>query len=129
RELRNVIERAVLLARGDTIETGDLPFEQSAVPVAAAAAATGAAATMDPAASFAPAPMNIDQLENLIVRKALDREEGLEPEGLLAQIEGRLVRQALERTRGNKQAAANMLGIYRPRLYSMIKKHDLKEYM
>ena len=30
---------------------------------------------------------------------------------------------------GNKQAAANMLGIYRPRLYSMIKKHDLKEYM
>ena len=129
RELRNVIERAVLLARGDTIETGDLPFEQSAVPAAAAAAATGAAATMAPAASFAPAPMNIDQLENLIVRKALDREEGLEPEGLLAQIEGRLVRQALERTRGNKQAAANMLGIYRPRLYSMIKKHDLKEYM
>jgi transcriptional regulator of acetoin/glycerol metabolism len=34
---------------------------------------------------------------------------------------------ALKRTRGNKQAAANLLGLYRPRLYGMIKRHNLEE--
>ena len=34
---------------------------------------------------------------------------------------------ALERTKGNKQAAANLLGVYRPRLYNMIRKHNLQE--
>jgi DNA-binding NtrC family response regulator len=94
-------------------------------------AATAAAATvpLPVTGNKASLPMTLDQLENLIVRKALDREDGLQPEGLLTQLEGLLVRQALERTRGNKQAAANLLGIYRPRLYSMIKKHDLREYM
>ncbi|HEV8486046.1 MAG TPA: helix-turn-helix domain-containing protein [Blastocatellia bacterium] len=36
-----------------------------------------------------------------------------------------MVGAALSRTKGNKQAAANLLGVYRPRLYSMIKKHNL----
>jgi transcriptional regulator of acetoin/glycerol metabolism len=34
---------------------------------------------------------------------------------------------ALKRTNGNKQAAANLLGLYRPRLYGMIKRHNLDE--
>jgi transcriptional regulator of acetoin/glycerol metabolism len=42
-------------------------------------------------------------------------------------IEGSVVVSALQRTKGNKQAAANLLGLYRPRLYGMIKRHNLEE--
>ncbi len=33
----------------------------------------------------------------------------------------------LESTGGNKQAAANLLGLYRPCLYSYIKRHNLDQ--
>jgi hypothetical protein len=46
---------------------------------------------------------------------------------VFTQLEGAIVRAALERTRGNKQAAANLLGLYRPRLYSMLRKHNLHD--
>ncbi len=52
------------------------------------------------------------------------------PAGLtLEEIERATIYQALKRTRGNKQAAANALGIYRPRLYSKIKKYNMTEFM
>jgi hypothetical protein len=44
---------------------------------------------------------------------------------LIRQFEGAIVNAALERTRGNKQAAANLLGLYRPRLYTLLRKHNL----
>ncbi len=44
---------------------------------------------------------------------------------IFERLEGEMVRFALKRTHGNKQAAANLLGLYRPRLYSIIKKHNL----
>ena len=117
RELQNVIERAVLLCKGDAVDAEDLPFERPA--------------TVTPVAENTEISPNVplEQLESLIVRKALDREGGLAPDDLLEQLEGMIVRKALERTKGNKQAAANLLGIYRPRLYSMIKKHDLRDFM
>ena len=52
------------------------------------------------------------------------------PAGLtLEQIERATIYEALKRTRGNKQAAANALGIYRPRLYSKIRKYNMTEFM
>ena len=47
----------------------------------------------------------------------------------LEDIERAVIYQTLKRTRGNKQAAANALGIYRPRLYSKIRKYNLTEFM
>jgi DNA-binding NtrC family response regulator len=47
----------------------------------------------------------------------------------LEEIEREVVVQALQRAKGNKQAAANALGIYRPRLYSKIRKYKLTEFM
>ena len=44
---------------------------------------------------------------------------------VFAELERAIVTAALERTKGNKQAAANLLGLYRPRLYSMLRKHNL----
>jgi DNA-binding NtrC family response regulator len=43
----------------------------------------------------------------------------------LEEIEREVIAQTLQRTKGNKQAAAKALGIYRPRLYSKIQKYNL----
>jgi len=40
---------------------------------------------------------------------------------LFKELEVHLAKAALERTHGNKQAAAKLLGIYRPRLYHLLK--------
>ena len=43
----------------------------------------------------------------------------------LAEVEGRYVAQVLEHTRGNKQAAARLLGVDRKTLDRMIKRHNI----
>jgi DNA-binding NtrC family response regulator len=47
------------------------------------------------------------------------------PNMTLEDIEKLVIEKTLQRTNGNKQAAANMLGIYRPRLYSKIRKYNI----
>jgi two-component system response regulator HydG len=51
------------------------------------------------------------------------------PDLKLEDIEREVIYQTLKRTKGNKQAAATALGIYRPRLYSKIRKYNLTEFM
>ena len=91
RELQNVIERAVLLAKGERIEPLDLPFDNGSAPSASAAAL----------AWDVPPNMTLEEIEKFVIERTL------------------------QRTGGNKQKAANMLGIYRPRLYSKIKKYKI----
>jgi transcriptional regulator of acetoin/glycerol metabolism len=43
----------------------------------------------------------------------------------LAEMERLAILQALEHTRGNKRAAAALLGVYRPTLYSKLRKYGL----
>lgn len=91
RELQNVIERAVLLAKGNKIEPVDLPFDNGSLPEGS-----------PPGAGWdVPANMTLEDIERLVIEKTL------------------------QRTGGNKQAAANLLGIYRPRLYSKIRKYNI----
>jgi two-component system, NtrC family, response regulator HydG len=47
------------------------------------------------------------------------------PNMTLEDIEKLVIERTLQRTGGNKQAAANLLGIYRPRLYSKIRKYNI----
>ena len=47
------------------------------------------------------------------------------PNMTLEDIERLVIERTLQRTGGNKQAAANLLGIYRPRLYSKIRKYNI----
>ena len=49
------------------------------------------------------------------------------PHHTLAEIERMAVMQTLQRTNWNKQEAAQILGLYRPTLYSKIKKHHIKD--
>ncbi len=91
RELQNVIERAVLLAKGNRVEPVDLPFDNGALPEGSPAGAGW----------DVPPNMTLEDIERLVIEKTL------------------------QRTSGNKQAAANLLGIYRPRLYSKIRKYNI----
>ncbi len=61
--------------------------------------------------------------------KEPDDEESEKNEGkdVFGYLEKGLVTAALKKTNGNKRAAASLLGLYRPRLYSMIKRHEIKE--
>ncbi|HET6647280.1 MAG TPA: sigma-54 dependent transcriptional regulator [Pyrinomonadaceae bacterium] len=91
RELQNVIERAVLLAKGNRIEPVDLPFDNGSLPESGSAAPGW----------DVPPNMTLEDIERLVIERTL------------------------QRTGGNKQAAANLLGIYRPRLYSKIRKYNI----
>jgi len=94
-------------------------------------------------------PGNVRELENAIERAVLVcktgeitpndlpetiREEGspaqdftVPPHRTLAEIEKMAIIQTLQRTNWNKQEAAQILGLYRPTLYSKMKKHDIKD--
>src|SRR5881394_3745343 len=94
-------------------------------------------------------PGNVRELQNVIERAVLlAKTERIEPVDLpfdngsagaavpalawdvppnmtLEDIEKLVIERTLQRTGGNKQAAANLLGIYRPRLYSKIRKYNI----
>src|SRR5215210_4225747 len=94
-------------------------------------------------------PGNLRELENAIERGVLVakgteitvadlpesiREESspsaefvIPPHRTLAEIERMAILQTLQRTNWNKQEAAAILGLYRPTLYSKMKKHEIKD--
>ena len=90
RELENVIERGVLVARGQDLQPEDLPESVMAT------------------AGGTPVPQDV-----------------LPATATLAEIERMAILQALQRTNWNKQDAAQLLGLYRPTLYSKMKKHGI----
>jgi two-component system response regulator PilR (NtrC family) len=95
RELENIVERAVALARGPTIGLGDLPREVS-----------GAAGQPGPSLVGLP-------------------EGGCNLDDVLGEVERRLLIQALERSGGVRTPAAKLLGITLRSLRYRLQKHAL----
>lgn len=96
RELAHLMERAVLMARGDRIEASDLGLanaQQEAAQGLIGEAVVRGAEALD--------GLTLDAAEEL------------------------LVRQALERSRGNIQRAADLLGLSRPALYRRLEKFGI----
>ena len=142
RELQHSIERAVLLSKTGTIERLDIP-SAAGVAVSAAVAGSSSEIAASPANSYVPVserrsienfdvPNLMDDEDlfasfgKLIVDRLPDPTDGEEQKDVFDGIESGVVLAALKRTNGNKQAAANLLGLYRPRLYGMIKRHKLE---
>jgi DNA-binding NtrC family response regulator len=106
RELRNVIERVMILEDGDMITTAYLP--RDLMPDAAGGAPPEAATSHSP-------PQAIAATGGALV--------ALPAEGVpLDEVEMSLVRQALERSGGNQTRAAELLGISRGQLRYRLKK-------
>src|SRR5574339_139491 len=71
-------------------------------------------------------PVN-DLPESLRSDSAATTEFVIPPHRTLAEIERMAILQTLQRTNWNKQEAAQILGLYRPTLYSKMKKHSIQD--
>src|SRR5687767_11420131 len=143
RELEHVIERAVLLSRGGRIDTMDITqangsavssdFPAIQFAAAAAAVSPGGEAKVYNGISSLPSMIDLEgeelfeEIGRFIVDRLPEPSDGGDQKDVFNDIESGVVLAALKRTRGNKQAAANLLGLYRPRLYGMIKRHKLED--
>ncbi|MEP6705481.1 MAG: sigma 54-interacting transcriptional regulator, partial [Acidobacteriota bacterium] len=141
RELEHAIERAVLLSRSGKIESMDLvqangtavSSEFPAMQFTAAAAAGSAELPGFGSMSTLPSIIDLEgaalfeEIGRFIVDRLPEPSDGSDQKDVFNDIESGVVLAALKRTRGNKQAAANLLGLYRPRLYGMIKRHSLED--
>ena len=132
RELQNVMERAVLMTKGEAISAEALPL--TSIGPKPAVDQPLANENRSPIVIPEDKPrekvnrdLNFDDLCRLLVSKLPPPGPEDDQPNIFERLEGGIVQAALERTKGNKQAAANLLGLYRPRLYSIIKKHNLAE--
>ena len=147
RELQHVIERAVLLCKTAKIEDLNIPVTNSPalqIPVAAGfakheSAQSKTAANHTETISYNNSLENSESTETaegedffreigkVIVSKLPETVEDGNQSDVFNSLEYGVVLAALKRTNRNKQAAANLLGLYRPRLYGMIKRHNLDD--
>jgi transcriptional regulator with GAF, ATPase, and Fis domain len=104
RELRNVIERAILLARGDEVGLDLLPFTN------------GAAQTTERKKGDTPA-----------LGATLDLGPDLDLKGTLRRAERQTLQAALAQADGVRRQAARLLGIDERNLAYYLRKHDLME--
>jgi DNA-binding NtrC family response regulator len=109
RQLENAIERAVVLADGDSIGRSDLPPELSGVIVPAGRVRGG---------------QRLERLAPMPAGMAAAARDGL-PEELSDMERERLVA-ALAQCRGNKAQAARLLGLPRSTLFSKLRKFGLE---
>ena len=139
RELQHVIERAILLSKDGKISKLNIPKNMEN-PVSLSSIPTFTAISDGTSGLFQP-PLKVsdfvfdktlsgeemfEKVGKLIVENLSEPKEGETSKDVFDSLENVVVLAALKRTNGNKQAAANLLGLYRPRLYGMIKRHNLE---
>jgi DNA-binding NtrC family response regulator len=144
RELQHVIERAVLLSKGGRINNLDVPknMDSSISFADIKRESSGGEKTFNSEPVSANGVSNgngnflksnlsgeelFEEVGKFIVEKLPEPIDGAEQKDVFNELENVVVMAALKRTKGNKQAAANLLGLYRPRLYGMIKRHNIDE--
>lgn len=104
RELRNVLERAVLLCDGNTLTADQLNL---------------------PGSGPVKTPAMWDDLTAAM--KATLPEDGIELEALLERVETHCVRRALDQAGGNQSRAARLLGLNRDKLRYRLKQYGINK--
>ena len=141
RELQHVIERATLFCKSGRIDELNIPKN---LDNSISFASISKRKDIEKSSSSDGERESATNGDNLLTQKNLSKEdlfrevgkfiverldepeEGAEQDDVFNSIENGVVTAALKRTNGNKQAAANLLGLYRPRLYGMIKRHNIE---
>lgn len=146
RELQHVVERAILLSKSGNIGNLNIPknlestftfsslnrFEPTQTTDSIPVSAVSSNSNFSNGNSFLNTTNMTDgqlfeQIGKFIVEKLPEPNEDEPQKDVFNELENVVVSAALKRTKGNKQAAANLLGLYRPRLYGMIKRHNLDD--
>jgi nitrogen regulation protein NR(I) len=120
RELENVIERAVVVAKGDVILPGDLPPE---IVDPGAHASSAAQLTTGPMAADESGATEMGSLVKMMFRWA-KQNPSLK---ILPAVERELIILALQETKGNQVHASKLLGITRATLRKRIEKFNIKK--
>ena len=121
RELENVMQRALVVAKGDAILASDLPPE-----VVGRSASAGAVSGTSSSPQNMPAgPMDASSLARLLFQWA--RKESKMK--VMPAVERELIIQALVETSGNQVQAAKLLGITRATLRKRIEKFSIKQQL
>ncbi|MEZ4361470.1 MAG: sigma-54 dependent transcriptional regulator [Kofleriaceae bacterium] len=116
RELENIIERAMILARGGEVTASHLDFGRRATtPVSAGTPAQGTAA-------FVPTPATPAAAASV-------QEDGKSLAERLLDSERKEIMAAVDKSRGNIAGAARTLGINRSTLYYRLRKHGLEHLL
>lgn len=134
RELQHVIERAVLMSKNGKIDKFNIPknIENTVSLADIPNFSENVISSIEQNGNGADFDTNLsgeelfEKVGKLIVDKLPEPKDGETAKDVFDSIENSVVMAALQRTNGNKQAAANLLGLYRPRLYGMIKRHNLE---
>lgn len=129
RELQNVIERAVLLSKSDKITTLDIASSKGGPshPISEEPVSINGSAETSSLSDMNFGREMVERFGDVLVSKLPEPDNDKSNSDLFDSLESGIVLAALKRTKGNKQAAANLLGLYRPRLYGMIKRHNLED--
>ncbi len=120
RELENIVRRALVVAKGDAILSGDLPPE---IPGQTASSSTATASVSPVAVSGGDAGgTDVGSLARRLFQWAR-KDPKLK---LIPAVERELVLQALKETNGNQVQAAKLLGITRATLRKRIEKFGIQ---
>jgi two-component system nitrogen regulation response regulator GlnG len=119
RELENVMQRAIVMAKGEVLLPGDLPPLLSSGPAAAAG---------KPPAPASQAPEAGRAGDVAAMARALFQWARENPElRILPAVERELIIQALLETKGNHVQAARLLGVTRATLRKRVEKFRIKQ--
>jgi DNA-binding NtrC family response regulator len=99
RELRNLIERACIIAGEGTVQLAHLPGGVSPVPAGSQQAAAGSAGSSDPDALHLPIGTTVEQAERALIERTL------------------------EHTGNNRTRASEILGISQKTLFNKLKEY------
>jgi DNA-binding NtrC family response regulator len=119
RELENVIQRAVVMAKGDVILSDDLPLLISS----AGPAAERPAATSPAIVSTEEKTTDLASITRTLFQWARENPKLK----ILPAVERELIIQALLDTKGNQVRAAKLLGITRATLRKRVEKFEIKQ--